>query len=514
VQESHHRSYLTTPIYYVNAAPHIGHAHTSVMADIVKRARSMAGEAVLLSTGTDEHGQKNEDSARESGLSTAEYLDLRSNEYRKAFDALGVSYDIFSRTSLPRHIRVVEQISSLMHENGLLQKKNYTGLYCSGCEQFKRSSDLTEDGRCPDHLNLTLEETTELNYFLDLEPYRQSLLEKIKQEPEWIQPAIYRNHVLSLLGTPLDDLCVSRPTSRVSLGVRLPFDREYVTYVWFDALLSYISNLDWPGEDYETWWPTVEHMIGKDIVKTHCIYWPCMLLALSMPLPRRISVHGHWVGAGGQKMSKSVGNVVDPFEVIDIYGASTLRFYLARHMRGGSDSQISLPLIKTTYVTELGNKLGNLLMRCVKFAETRYGGPPPQSDLHPEERKLLNAILEAAEHSHRHFQNLDTIPSGADSIVAALNLLNEHITAVAPWSLAKDEGNAERVDSVMRAMLTGLRLVFEAIYPVMPEISDEGLTTLGCATVAPAARHQFSVAVEGNGTAFGPLKVLFPRVEA
>lgn len=507
------KSYLTTPIYYVNAAPHIGHAHTSVMADIVKRARIMAGEAVLLSTGTDEHGQKNEESARASGLSTQVYLDERAGEYRRVFDALDVSYDIFTRTSAPRHIRRVEELVGNMHDQGLLNLRNYTGIYCSGCEQFKKQTDLMENGRCPDHPNIAPEISSELNYFLELEPYRERLRSYILEHEDWIQPAVYRNHVLSLLGNPLEELCVSRPVNRVSLGVRLPFDPTYVTYVWFDALLSYITNLEEPSLDFDTWWPNAEHIIGKDIVKTHCIYWPCMLFALGLPLPRRIRVHGHWVGAGGQKMSKSLGNVVDPFEVIERYGSSTLRFYLARHMRAGSDSQISLDLINQTHVSELGNKLGNLLMRCVKFAEGRYGGRPPVCELVPADREVRDHALEAAKSSSRYLQDLETIPLAVEAILSSLVQMNEHITATAPWTLAKDPANAQRVDSVLCAMLDALRLLFEALYPLMPRVSDEGLTALGAPTVAGQGAHIFTPNAANLGTGFGELKVLFPRLE-
>ena len=269
-------SYVTTPIYYVNGPPHLGHAYTSRVADILKRARKMAGFRSFLSTGVDEHGQKNEQMALESGMSFKEYLDMRALQFRDLFDLLDVDYDFFARTTAPTHVRAVVYLEERLYERGLLVKQEYEGLYCSGCEQFKKESDLSSEGFCLEHPNILAERTVETNYFFKMEPFRKKLQEHITANPHWISPTSYRNEVIAMLENPLEDLCISRPKSRVSLGIELPFDDDYVTYVWFDALLNYLSNIGWPDESYEGLWLGSEHVIGKDILKTHCVYWPCM----------------------------------------------------------------------------------------------------------------------------------------------------------------------------------------------------------------------------------------------
>lgn len=508
------KSYITTPIYYVNGAPHIGHAHTSVMADIMKRARRMAGMEVKLTTGTDEHGQKNEEAAIASGLGVEAYLDRQSGNFRAVFDALEVDYDYFVRTTRPFHMEQVARVEAELEERGLLVRKPYSGLYCSGCEQFKKPSDLTEEGRCRDHPNLIPEQTDETNYFFVIEPFRERLREHIRANPGWIQPQSYAHEVLSFLGEPLEDLCISRPKSRVTLGVELPFDSDYVTYVWFDALINYLTNIGWPDASYGEWWRVAEHLIGKDIVKTHCIYWPCILMALGVDMPAHISVHGHWVGAGGIKMSKTVGNVVDPVEVIERYGASALRFYLARNMRAGSDSQISLDLLKQTYTVELGNKLGNLLLRCVKFAGARFEGAVPQAELGPEEQATLATIRNEAERTAADLRELGTIPAALARAVAMINLLNDHVTVRAPWTLIKDSERAREAAGVLYALLDSLRLVFESLYPVMPDIARRGLVTLGVdASALGQGAHAFETGRLVPGSAFGAPDVLFPRID-
>jgi methionyl-tRNA synthetase len=512
---SDQRSYVTTPIYYVNGAPHIGHAHTTVMGDILKRARKMRGVQMLLTTGTDEHGQKNEEAARASGLSVGEYLDQRSAEFKSVFDRLGVDYDTFVRTTRPYHMEQVAHAESLLNDQQLLIKKAYTGLYCTGCEQFKKDSDLTEDGRCKDHPNLVPEWTDEINYFFRIDPFRERLREHIRSNPNWIQPAVYANAVLASLEEPLEDLCISRPKSRVTLGVELPFDDNYVTYVWFDALINYLTNVNWPAPEYETWWRVAEHLIGKDIVKTHCVYWPCMLFALGVPLPKHVSVHGHWVGPGGHKMSKSLGNVVDPVEVIEAFGASTLRFYLARHTRAGNDSQVSLDLLQATYNAELGNKIGNLLMRCVSFARARYEGAVPAAELAVEDNAVRDKVLRTANDCLTNLESLESIPAAAAQIVDIANLLNDHVTSSAPWTLIKNPETEARARSVLFATLDGLRILFEALFPIMPEISGRGLVTLGAKPIGQAdGVHDFSAGALASGTTLGEPVPLFPRKDA
>jgi len=260
--------YFTTPIYYVNGDPHIGHAHTSVMADVLRRAALMRGDEVFLSTGTDEHGQKNQQSAEESGLGVREYQDRQSGRFRALFERLNVGFDFWTRTSSDGHKAAVQAFLSRLMDRGLVARKEYSGVYCVGCEQFKRPSDLDERGRCSDHPSLTPQETSEVNYFLTLAPFQDWLVGEIERREDWIRPGFYRRELLAMLASPLEDLCISRPKSRVWLGVDLPFDPDYVTYVWFDALVNYVSNIGWPDDGYLRWWPGATHLLAKDILKT------------------------------------------------------------------------------------------------------------------------------------------------------------------------------------------------------------------------------------------------------
>ncbi len=533
------RTYITTPIYYVNAAPHLGHAHTTVMADILKRYRCMLGYDVFLSTGTDEHGQKNQEAAAKSGLSTDEYLTGQSDAFRRAFDLLGVDYDFFVRTTRPFHKTQVQFIESRLKETmapdgePLIIQKLYSGLYCSGCEQFKRDADLTDDGFCLEHPNLRAEQTEENNYFLRMEPYRADLVTYVEKNADFVQPEQYRQELLVMLSQPLEDLCISRPKARLSLGVELPFDPEFVTYVWIDALVNYLTNVNWPDPSYETRWAGVEHLIGKDILKTHGVFWPIILMAANVPLPRRISVHAHWLGAGGQKMSKSLGNVVDPFEVIETYGASALRWFLARNMRVTSDSQISVDLIRATYNTELANQLGNLLQRLLKFSAARFDGCLPASDLDPKDNEHLKAIRQLVCNAYsannlpseaNGFEpvELASIPKMAEDLLHAIGLMNEYVTREAPWTLIKEPANASRVQSIVYANLDGLRMVLEGLWPIMPDIANRGLAMLGQApleltgsprTTLAGGRHEFIAGRLVGGARIGVIETLFPRIE-
>jgi methionyl-tRNA synthetase len=480
------KSYLTTPIYYVNAAPHIGHAHTTVMGDILRRNRKAIGIDTKLTTGCDEHGQKNQDAAISSGLPTSEYLDMRSGEFRRVFDMLNVGYDMFVRTSRPFHMEQVARIEQRFMDAGLIVKKQYTGIYCTGCEQFKKLTDLDEHGRCPDHPTLVPEELDELNYFVRIEPYREKLIAYINDNPDFISPPSFRSQLLNMLSEPLDDLCISRPIRRVSLGVRLPFDNEYVTYVWFDALINYLTNLGWPEPGYEPWWDVVEHLIGKDILKTHGIYWPIMLMALGEKPPSRLSVHGHWLGPGGLKMSKTLGNIVDPVEVVETLGSDALRYYLARHMRSDSDSSISVEMIRQTYNSELGNKIGNLFSRAGKFAKSRFADriPARGGALTADDERVRQAALDAARGFANRYEMFE-IPRLVQAVVTSCELLNNYFAEQAPWDLIKKPETAERCATVIYVTLDALRLVLEGVRQIIPVGADKALATLGALPIAP-----------------------------
>ncbi len=505
------KSYITTPIYYVNGSPHIGHAFTSIMADILKRNRQALGYEMMLSTGVDEHGQKNQEAAEDLGMPVTDYLDMRCKEFRDVFEQLGVEFDYFVRTSREGHKTAVAEMEQRIFDKGLIVKKQYTGIYCKGCEEFKKESDLTEDGQCPLHPTMKVEQTDETNYFLKMEPFREKLLKHIDDNPDFVQPEPFKNELKKMLAEPLEDLCISRPKTRVTLGVDLPFDPDFVTYVWFDALANYLTNIGWPEDGYQDWWAECEHMIGKDILKPHGVYWPLMLMAADLPLPKKLSVHSHWVGAGGVKMSKSIGNVVDPIEVMDKLGVDALRWYLARHMRADSDSQISVDLITQAYNSELGNKIGNLLSRVAKFSNKNFDGKVPMPGaLTAEDEALRNTVVEAGK-AFSGWINLQDIPVATQQIVDAAVAMNEYIDQQAPWSLFKNEETRGRCATVLYVTLDCQRILFEALTQVIPGSAARALGMLN----APQAATPWAPELDklAGGTELGEIDALFPRVQ-
>lgn len=505
------KSYITTPIYYVNGPPHIGHAHTTVMADILKRNKAAAGLEPLMTTGCDEHGQKNQEAALKSNMEPQDYLDLRTGEFRRVFDMLDIDYDVFVRTSRPAHMAEVSKVEQRLFDAGLIIKKDYTGNYCTGCEQFKKDSDLNEEGRCPDHPNIMLEQIDEPNYFFRLEPFRERLIAHIEANPDFVHPPAYRGELLKMLGSPLEDLSISRPKKRVSLGVELPFDPDHVTYVWFDALLNYLTNIDWPNEEYLPWWRTVRHLIGKDILKTHGVYWPAMLMALEVELPRQLVVHGHWLGEGGVKMSKTLGNVVDPVEVVEQFGPDALRYYLARHMRSESDSLISMDAIRQTYESELGNKFGNLLSRAGKFAQSRFDGRVPEKgQLNAEDEAVRAAALGAARLLASEIR-LSDLPSCMKALVDAAEELNGYFAHQAPWALFKDPETRQRSETVVYVTLDSLRVVLEALLQIIPGSAQRALAMLGAEPPERPWTAELDRLVPGSQ--LGEVGALFARID-
>ena len=471
--------YITTPIYYLNGLPHIGHAYTSILGDVMKKFEQMRGNNVFYSTGTDEHGQKNQHSIEESGLSAEEFLQRQSDNFKNLFVDLGIDFDYFVRTSKPEHKKIVQEILQNIYDRGLIVKKSYEGLYCEGCEQFKKKTDLDENGCCPDH-KVAPKAISEENYFFRLEPYRQWLINHIKNNPDWIQPAKFANEVLGMLREPLEDLCISRPKSRVWLGVELPFDEEYVTYIWFDALVNYISTHNYGhNPDFENIWANSNHLIAKDILKPHCIYWPIMLHALGLNPVKHCFVHGYWIGEGGVKMSKSLGNVVDPVEVVNLLGVDALRFYLINNMTMTGDSQISVDLLKQGYKL-LANNIGNLQMRVLKMVQKSLEGKvPSKSALNDEDKKLITDIAGRFERIYSQEMSLETVSELADSIMKAGDATNAYFAANTPWVLTKDPAQKDRFDAVVYTTLECLRLIGLALYPLAPATAGKIETSLG-----------------------------------
>jgi methionyl-tRNA synthetase len=505
------RCYYTTPIYYVNAEPHLGHAYTTVVADALTRfCRLRGGEAFFL-TGTDEHGDKVVQAAERAGLTPQAYADRVSALYRDLWPQLEVAPDRFIRTTDPEHKRVVQEVLRRVHDLGDIYFSEYGGLYCFGCERFYLERELAH-GKCPDH---QVEPTfiKEANYFFRMGKYQTWLLDHIKANPDFIRPERYRNEVLSFLSEPLEDLCISRPKSRLTWGIELPFDERFVTYVWFDALLNYVSGIDYPeGEGFGRYWPVAQHIIAKDILKPHAIYWPTMLKAAGIEPFRHLNVHGYW-NVAGAKMSKSLGNIIRPLEVTARFGTDALRYFLLREMVFGLDSTFSDEALTLRFNSELANDLGNLYSRTLAMVRKYFGGTVPAlpETLEAPEEKLREAAGAATGEFVAHFENL-AFHKALMAMWEFINKVNKFIDESAPWALAKDQALRGRLEAVMAATCGALSTIAIYISPVMPRTAGlmlEGLSlpTEGLRLEDTLEWHRLA------GHVVGQVPALFPRIE-
>lgn len=503
--------YLTTPIYYVNGNPHVGHAHTSVMGDILKREYQMCGYDVFFTTGVDEHGQKNQTSIEASGLSAQEYLDRQSHIFRELFDLLNVKYDKFVRTTDEAHVRIVQHILSTVYDMGLIVKKEYEGLYCVGCEMFKTSADLDENGLCVDHQTKPIS-MKEVNYFFRLSVYQDWLIDFIRSHPDWIQPEHFQSELLHMLEEPLPDLCISRPKSRCKLGIELPFDSDYVTYVWFDALINYISSLAYStSEARMEYWDNSIHLMAKDIIKTHCIYWPIMLKAIGLEPQTKNLVHGYWTGEGGIKMSKTIGNVVDPYQVIRQFGVDPFRYFLARTM-GENESSMSYALIKNCYNTEIVNSVCNAVYRTMKLANKTYHGVyPAVTAFEEKDETFIRELAAEASAIVGQAPSLRQIYQRASDIREFARKINGFFDRCAPWTLAKKE-SLDEFNSCILTCVEALRLMAEIAFPIIPETSLAILRSMGIG-FDPENALEIKTRVICAGMTFEEPNILYQRMD-
>jgi methionyl-tRNA synthetase len=502
--------YITTPIFYVNAQPHLGHAYTTIIADTISRFQKMAGKDVRFQTGTDEHGDKIAEAADNSGESPKEYVDRISNMFREAWPSLAIEPDNFIRTTDPDHIKTVQDILQAAHDRGDIYFSEYSGLYCKGCERFLTEKELVE-GNCPDHL-VAPEQITEQNYFFRMSKYQDWLIEHIKQNPEFIQPERYRNEVLSFLKEPLEDLCISRPTSRLTWGIPLPFDDKFVTYVWFDALINYLTGIGYPnGPDFEKYWNCAEHVIAKDILKPHAIYWPTMLRSMGLQPYRKLHVHGYW-NVNDTKMSKSIGNVVRPADLVESYGVDTVRYFLLREMSFGLDSSFSADALITRQNSDLANDLGNLFSRSLtmvsNFCDGKVPSPGPLADSDRELAKAATAMIDAFTEQMNDF----AFNRALQEVWKVIGMANRYIVNNAPWELAKDPEKRPQLETVLYTLLEALRLITLTIHPVMPETARKMATSLGVDQV-PDLDSQSDWGLLAAGTTVEQGQPLFPRLK-
>jgi methionyl-tRNA synthetase len=495
--------YITTPIYYVNAQPHLGHAYTTIAADVLARHRRQRGDDVFFLTGTDEHGEPVADAARAQGIEPQELADRNAERFKALMPQLNVSNDFFIRTTDPPHKAKVQQVLQRVYDNGHVYKGLYEGWYCPRCADFKVENEILEGNRCPIH-EIELTRESEENYFFRLSSFQQALERLYAEHPDFVMPQRHFNEARAFISQGLQDVSLSR--AKLSWGIPVPWDPSHVFYVWFDALLNYYTALSYavPGTDLtDRFWPATFHIIGKDILKFHTIFWPAMLLAADLEVPEHVFVHGFLLGADGRKMSKSLGNVLDPFEVLEQFGTDALRFYLMRDVAFGSDGAVGMEAVRTRYERELANEYGNLASRAIAMIQRYRGGEVPAGATDPvlaEEFGGLSGEVAALMDRAEPTQALELIWQ-------RVRRLNRYVEERAPWQLAKDSSGEDALDEVLRSLFEGIRVVSLLLYPYLPEATDHLLTALGFSD----RRFELAEWLERTGGTADAIEPLFPK---
>ena len=517
--------YITTPIYYVNDVPHIGHAYTTIAADVLARYHRQWGHDVFFLTGLDEHGQKVQQAAEKAGIAPQTYCNQLAPKFQNLWKRLNISNDAFIRTTDPKHKAYVQKTLQTLYDKDLIYRADYTGWYCTFDERFWTEKDVVE-GLCPD-CKRPVERLSESNYFFRMSRYQSRLLTYIADHPDFILPLSRRNEVVGFLQKPLEDLSISRPKSRLSWGIDLPFDSATVTYVWIDALVNYVSALEYlrPAPSFDRYWAShsaesaserrVLHLVGKDILTTHAVYWSSMLMALELPLPHTIFAHGWWT-VNGEKMSKSRGNVVDPNAIIDEFGADAFRYFLLREVPFGHDGDFSKDAMVGRINSELANDLGNLLQRSLTMIERFAQGTVPahthaaETEMEVRLRKTINGLFTSAE---RHITSLE-FNRALESIWELVQLGNQYVDKSAPWTLAKKPEDKARLQTVLYHAGETLRILSLVLYPFMPHTAEEMARQLGLTVdLANPQPDELNWGFLPPGTKIARGQPLFPRIE-
>jgi methionyl-tRNA synthetase len=519
------RVHITTAIFYCNGAPHVGSAYEALAADTFARAlrRKLGGDQVTFLSGTDEHGDKIRRAALAQGLKPKAYTDQMSEVFRQAFAGLNVTaasrqtpaIDFWVRTTDPVHEKFVQEMLTRTYQRGDIYFRDYEGLYCVDCERFYTDKELLPGNFCPSH-NKPVELISEGNYFLRIEKYREQVLAHLKANPDFIRPERYRNEALNMLAEPLTDLCISRPKARLDWGIELPFDANYVTYVWYDAFWAYVSEpathigLEAFARDI---WPHTEHFIGKDILKTHAVYWPPILLAAGLPLFRHLNVHG-WLNFGGARMSKSSGNVADPVSYERAFGADVLRYFVMREVVYGLDGDFSEERLIERYNADLANDLGNLVSRVLSMAARYFNGevkaapqPVPAGAYDGLDWTVIEQLLSPV--VNRVTEELD-FKRALDLVWAGLETSNKYIVVTAPFSLARDPAKMDEVAQILANLLEALRVIADTLEPFMPVTAGKIFDLLN--VNGTIARVPYGDGLKPGHKVKAPV-ALFPRIE-
>jgi methionyl-tRNA synthetase len=494
--------YVTTPIYYVNAAPHLGHAYTTIAADVMARHHRQRGEEVFFLTGTDEHGEPVADAAHALGIEPQELADRNAERFKALAPQLNASNDFFIRTTDKPHEAVVQEVLSRVRDNGFVYMGTYEGWYCPRCADFKADNEVDEGNRCPiHHIELTREQ--EDNYFFKLAAFQERLEALYAEHEDFVCPRTRYNEALSFIRSGLRDVPLTR--HKLTWGVKVPWDPEHVFYVWFDALLNYYSALSYAreGEDLTPrLWPASYHLIGKDILRFHTVYWPALLMAAEIELPQHVFVHGFLL-MDGEKMSKSLGNVLDPFAVIERFGADALRFYLFRDVQFGQDGSVSTAAFELRYESELANELGNLASRTIGMLARYRDGSVSTGELDPP---LVEDFAGLPGRVAAHVDRAE-LTLALEEIWQRVRRLNRYVEEQAPWVLAKDEERAGELDRVLRSLVEGLRSVAVLLWPYLPTSTERLLAALGTQELSLASAELGAGAIERVES----LESLFPK---
>jgi methionyl-tRNA synthetase len=492
--------YLTTPIYYVNDKPHIGHAYTTILADVLTRFHRKTGEDVFFLTGLDEHGQKVQQAAENRGVDPIDHCDEMAPRFLELWKKLHIQNDDFIRTTEKRHVAVVQKILQDVFDSGDIYEDEYEGLYSISEERFITEKEA-ESGDFRD-----IKKIKEKNYFFKMSQYQQPLIDHINKNPKFIQPEHRKNEVLGFLKKPLGDLCISRPKSRLNWGIELPFDSNYVTYVWFDALINYITAVGYNVDEdsFNKYWPANYHLIGKDILTTHSVYWPTMLMSAKLPLPLGIFAHGWWL-SGESKMSKSLGNVVDPLGLIEEYGVDPVRYYLMREMVLGQDASFTMESFIKRYNSDLANDFGNLLSRVSNLLKKFFDGKiPMDEDDSPEGMIIKENGIKVVSNVWNHIESMQ-VNEAIETTLQYIRSVNKYMETMAPWKLAKSDNDA--AGKVLFTAAEALRISAVLLAPVMPNRTQIVLETFNAA----GSRLEWGGLTPGKN--LNKHDVLFPRID-